>query len=145
MKRAMVESAREVYGSVRVGGGNPKCVWWNEQVKAEIKRKEDAWKVVLGARDEDVRENCLEVYKEEKRKVRRCIYRSKKEIQEQFGRKVNQDVNGNRKLFWKEVSKANGGKVENSNRIKDGNGRLVREEAEVGRIWKEYYKELYRY
>ena len=37
----------------------------------------------------------------------------------------------NRKLFWKEVSKANGGNVENSNRIKDGNGRLVLEEAEV--------------
>ena len=45
---------------------------------------------------------------------------SKEEIQEHFGRKMNQDVNGNRKLFWKEVSKANGGKVENFNRIKDG-------------------------
>ena len=28
---------------------------------------------------------------------------------------MNQDVNGNRKLFWKEVRKANGGKVENYN------------------------------
>ena len=27
---------------------------------------------------------------------------------------MNQDVNGNRKLFWKEMSKANGGMVENS-------------------------------
>ena len=56
---------------------------------------------------------------------------------------MNQAVNGNRKLFWKEVSKANGGKVENSNRIKDRNGRLVLEEAEVQRIWKEYYEDLY--
>ena len=47
---------------------------------------------------------------------------------------MNQDVNGNRKLFWKEVSKVNGGKVENSNKIKDGNGRLVLEKAEVRRI-----------
>ena len=60
-----------------------------------------------------------------------CIYQSKKEVQEQFGRKMNQDVNGNRILFWKEVSKENGGKVQNSNRIKKGNGRLVLEEAEV--------------
>ena len=37
---------------------------------------------------------------------------------------MNQDVNGNRKLSWKEVSKVNGGKLENSNRIKDGNERL---------------------
>ena len=58
---------------------------------------------------------CLKFYKEEKRKVKRCIYQSKEEVQEQFGRKMNQDVNGNRKLFWKEMSNANGGEVENSN------------------------------
>ena len=34
-------------------------------------------------------------------------------------------------------------KVENSNRIKDGNGRLVLEDAEVQRIWKEYYEDLH--
>ena len=80
----------------------------------------------------------MEVYKKEKRKVKRCIYQSKG-VRGQFGRKINQDVNGNRKLFWKEVSKVNGGKVENSNSIKDGNGSLVLEEAEVPRIWKVYY------
>ena len=56
---------------------------------------------------------------------------------------MNQDVNGNRKLFWKGVNKANGGKVENYNRIKDRNGRLVLEEAEVRRISKVYYVDLY--
>ena len=56
---------------------------------------------------------------------------------------MNQDVNENRKLFWEEVSKANGGKAENSNRIKDGNGRLALKEAEVRRVWKEYYENLY--
>ena len=84
----------------------------------------------------------MEVYKEEKKKVKRFIFQSKEEVQEQFGIKMNQDVNGNRKLLWKEMSKANGGKVENSKRIKDGNGRLVLEETEVRRIWKEYYEDL---
>ena len=46
-------------------------------------------------------------------------------------------------MFWKEVSKTNGGKVENSNRIKYGNGRLVLEKAEVLRICKECYEDLY--
>ena len=49
----------------------------------------------------------MEVYKEENRKVKMCIYQSKKEVQEQFGRKLNQDVNINNKLSREEVSKAN--------------------------------------
>ena len=112
--------------------------WWNNWVKAAVKRKE-----VLVARDEDARERVLEFYKEEKREVKMCIYQSKEEVQEQFGRKMNQDVNGNRKWLWKEESKVNGGKVENSNRIKNGNGWLTLEEGEVQRIWKDYYENPY--
>ena len=66
------------------------------------------------------------VYKQEKIKDKMCIYNSKEEVQEQFGRKMSQDENGNRKFLWKEVSKANGGMVENSNRIKDGNGKRLK-------------------
>ena len=84
MKRAIVESGREICGLVRVGGWNPKSVWWNDQVKVAVKRKK-----ALGARNEDARERCSDVYKEENRKVKRCIYQSKKEVQEQFGRKIN--------------------------------------------------------
>ena len=53
----------------------------------------------MEASGKDARERCLEVYKEEEKNVKRCIYQSKKEVQEQFGRKMNQDVNGYRKLF----------------------------------------------
>ena len=35
-----------------------------------------------------------------------------KEYNEQFGRKMNKDVNANRILLWKELSNAKGGKVE---------------------------------
>ena len=52
-------------------------------------------------------------------------------------------MNGNRKLFWKEVSKANGGNVENCSKIKDENGVLALEEVEVQRIWKEYFEDLF--
>ena len=54
---------------------------------------------MLAASDEEVKERCIEVYREEKRKVKRCIYQSKKIVNEQFGREINEDVNGNRKLF----------------------------------------------
>ena len=88
------ESAREVCDSEQIGGGKPKSMWWNDQVKGMVKRKEDVWREVLEARDEDAREMYLEVYKEKKRKVKRCNYQSKEKVQEQFGRKMNQDVNG---------------------------------------------------
>ena len=71
---------------------------------------EAAWREVLGARDEVAKERCTKVYKEEQRKAKKCIYKNKKKVNEQFGRKMNQDVDGNMKLLWKEVSKLNGGK-----------------------------------
>ena len=56
---------------------------------------------------------------------------------------MNEDVNGNGKSLWKEVSNAKGGKVENCSRIKNGNGRLAVEEVEMRKIWKEYFEDLY--
>ena len=50
---------------------------------------------MLGVRDEDAKERCME----EKRKLKGCIYQSKKKVNEQFGRKMNQDVKGNKKYF----------------------------------------------
>ena len=72
----------------------------------------------------------MEVYKEENRNIKRCIYQSKKEIQGQFG-KMNEGVNGNIKFLWKEVSKTDGGKVESCSRIKDRIGILAVEEVKV--------------
>ena len=59
------------------------------------------------------------------------IYQSKNKINKQFGRKMNEDVNRNRKLFWKEVSNVKGGKGKSCSRIRDGNGRLAQGEDEV--------------
>ena len=54
---------------------------------------------MLAASDVEAKERCVEAIREEKRKVKRCIYQSKKKVNEQFERKVNEDVNGNRKLM----------------------------------------------
>ena len=69
------------------------------------------WEQIKQAMMESARERCLEVYKQEKKKIKRYIYQSKKEVHEQFRKKMNHDVNRNMKLFRKELSKASGGKV----------------------------------
>ena len=51
------------------------------------------WQLVM-----ETKEICMEVYREEKRKVQRCLIQSEKKLNEQFGRKMNEDMNGNRKL-----------------------------------------------
>ena len=58
---------------------------------------------------------------------------------------MNEDVNGIRKLFWKEVSNVKGGNIESCSRIKDGNERLAQGEDGVQRIWKEYFEDLYKF
>ena len=75
-----MESAREVYGSLTVGEKNPKSVWWNDEIKAAVRRKKTVWREVLAASDEEAKERCMEVYTEEKKKVRRCIYLSKQKV-----------------------------------------------------------------
>ena len=55
VKRAMVKSTREVCGLVRIGGKNPKSVWWSDKIKSSVRRKEAAWKAVLAASNEETK------------------------------------------------------------------------------------------
>ena len=72
VKRLMVESAREECGLVRVRGKNPKSVWWNDEVKAAVRRKEAAWKV-LAARDEEAKKDVWKLT-EKKRERLKDVY-----------------------------------------------------------------------
>ena len=48
-------------GSVRIGGKNPKRVWWNDEIKATVRKKDAAWKEVLTASNEEAKERCMEM------------------------------------------------------------------------------------
>ena len=52
---------------------------------------------------------------------------------------MNGDVNGNRKLFWKEVSNKKGGELQHNKGWKWEVG--TEGEDEVRKIWKEYFEE----
>ena len=59
-----------------------------------VRRKE-----MLGVRGEEAKERCMKAYREERKKIKRYTYQNKKKVNEQFGRKMNEDLNGNRKSF----------------------------------------------
>ena len=42
----------------------------------------------------------MKIYKEKKRKVKSCVHQSKIKANEQNGKKTNQEVIKNIKLFW---------------------------------------------
>ena len=65
VKQEMIESTREVCGSVKEGGEgkNPNSVWWTDKVKPVVRRKETAWKV-LAVRDVEAKKRFMEVYRE---------------------------------------------------------------------------------
>ena len=51
VKRALAEGASEVCGSVRVGGKNPKSVWWNDEIKAAVRERRqlgrECWQLAI--------------------------------------------------------------------------------------------------
>ena len=81
----------------------------------------------------------MEAYREERKNVKTYIYKSEEEMNEQFGKKMNEDVTGNNKntVLDGGVSKANRGKAESCSTIKDENGRFALEEVEMRRIREE--------
>ena len=58
-------------------------MWWNDEIKATVRRKEAAWKELLAASDEEAKER-LQKHRDDKRKVKSCGYQSKKKVNEQF-------------------------------------------------------------
>ena len=75
MKDALVSSEKEVCGCAKVGSKNVNSEMWNDEVKQAVNSKKEAWLNVLKANDEVLKDRCMEVYKEKKRKTKTCISR----------------------------------------------------------------------
>lgn len=142
-KEVIIDSAREVCGVARVGKRKLNAEWWSEDVRSAIEKKSQAYASTLQNVSREERERRIHEYKKAKNEVKRIIKRSKREANENFGKKLSQDVNGNRKLFWKEVKKVKNEGKESCMGVKGKNGRVLVSETEIKERWKEYFVELY--
>ena len=68
-------------------------------------------------------------------------------MNEQFGRRMNEDVQGSRKLFWKEVRKIKTESESKGNlqRIMNRDGNFVMNETDVKRVWREHFENLHNF
>ena len=54
---------------------------------------------------------------------------------------MGNDLDGNKRMFWKEVKRARKGEQARDERVKDVNGQILREGIEVRR-WAEHFKQV---
>ena len=60
--------------------------WWNDEIKAVVRRKETAWKGLLVAGDEK-KKMYGSVQRREEKDYKKCIIQIKKKVNEQFGKR----------------------------------------------------------
>ena len=78
MKQAMIQSVNEVCGSVKVGEKNPESIWWNDEVKAVVGRKEATWKEVLTASDKEAKEDVWKLTNKKRERLKGAYSRAKR-------------------------------------------------------------------
>ena len=81
-------------------------------------------------------------YKQYKRNVKQVIRESKRKVDEDFGSRLSQKFEENKKLYWKEVERERGGRKVMSSKVRDEDGRLVKESRAVRERWREYFEGL---
>ncbi len=110
--------------------------WWTNEIKNAVEGKKRAYKKMLQRNlPEGVKARRKSEYKEWKRKVRELIKESMRRVDEEFGRKLSQNLCDNKKLFWKEVKKARGGERDGGVRMRGEDGEYVGDESELKRLW----------
>ena len=65
----------------------------------KIEEKKKAWERLLRKNDEERRANLREDFKKISKEARRTVKESKREANDKLGKKMNEEANGNMKLF----------------------------------------------
>uniref|UniRef100_A0A1Y1M3Z3 Reverse transcriptase domain-containing protein n=1 Tax=Photinus pyralis TaxID=7054 RepID=A0A1Y1M3Z3_PHOPY len=138
MKESMIKTAREVCGEVKIRGNKKQTRWWSEELKNEIKNKKLRWKEYLGSREKEK----FNTYKQQRNKVKQMVKEAKQKAWEEFGETMERDAVGNQKLFYKVLKTIRKGKAQKITHIKTKEGRIVSEEEDILKRWKEYFEEM---
>ena len=138
-KSAVERCAVEVCGMRKVGGGLRKgSEWWCEEVKLAVAEKRQAFETWLQSRTVA----SYERYKETRRQAKRVVKEAQERADDRWGRKLTENFQVNKKMFWKEVMRTRRGTTKGESRVKTKDGVVLQEEGEVKQRWVEHFREL---
>lgn len=138
MKLKILNTASEICGITATGGGRKQTRWWNSDIQEQVKIKKRRWREYLQGRTNDA----YEIYKRQRTAVKEMIASAKRRAWEEFGEKMERDSKGNQKLFFRVLKNLRRGKQGCMGRVRDRQGRIVNEEEEIMKRWREYFEEL---
>ena len=138
-KEALTSSMEEVCGRKLIKGNGKRTAWWNENVKAKIKEKKDAWRKYLKSKRLDDRLD----YVKKRTIARDKVKKAKQEQWEEFGNKLQESYIGNKKLFWGAMKSMRKPKTCPIRQIRNDKGEIMKEENEITETWRECFQQLH--
>ena len=81
-------------------------------------------------------------YREMREVVQQVMRRAKRDADARWGRRLCQNFEENKKMFWKEVKMVRKGETGKEEVVKDVNGQLLLESGDVRKRWAEYFDDL---
>ena len=78
-------------------------------------------------------------YRAQRLAVKLAVQAAKRMADRRWGEVFGNDFEGNKKMFWKEVTPVRKGEQAREDMVKDVNGKILRDGVEVRRRWSEYF------
>lgn len=129
----------DTIGVKYVGGVRRKQTpWWTEEVKNAVKRKMKTFRIWMKRRTGESRQE----YELARREAERVKKAARRDFWERLGEQLENDFRTGKKLLYSLAKNYRKGSQETCSSVKDKEGNLLTEPADVDNRWKEYFSEL---
>nr|CAD7264079.1 unnamed protein product [Timema shepardi] len=121
IKEAVIACAKDVCGSTVVGNLQ-RDASWNEQMKESVREKKEVYKLMMALKIEAEHKRLWDRFKKKRTKAKKVVNESKEQMRLKEGERMQNDFEGNKKLFRKWGKMSNASPVvngENTGEVKD--------------------------